>query len=71
MNPTPDTQGKKNLHPYPVVIAAAVSSNLDAINVIVKQFEGFIARLSTRTMYDEADNPHLYINEELRCRLET
>jgi len=70
MNSTPDTQGRKNLLPYPVIVAA-VSGNVDAINMVVKHFEGFIARLSTRTMYDEAGNPHLYIDEELRHRLET
>lgn len=70
MKSTSDTQGRNNLLPYPV-IAAAVSGNVDAINVVVKHFEGFIARLSTRTMYDEVGNPHLYVDEELRRRLET
>ena len=32
---------------------------------------GYIAKLSTRTMYDEAGNPHLCVDEELRRRLET
>lgn len=70
MKSMPDAQDRKNLLPYPV-IAAAVSGNVDAINMVVKHFEGFIARLSTRTMYDEAGNPHLYVDEELRRRLET
>ena len=37
----------------------------------MKHFEGYIAKLSTRTMYDEAGNPHLCVDEELRRRLET
>lgn len=62
--------GGKGLLPYPV-IAAAVSGNVDAINKVLKHYEGYIAKLSTRTMYDEAVNPHLCVDEELRRRLET
>ena len=62
--------GGKGLLPYPV-IAAAVSGNVDAINKVLKHYEGYIAKLSTRTMYDEAGNPHLCVDEELRRRLET
>lgn len=56
--------------PYPVIVSA-VSGNVDAINMVLEHFEGFIAALSTRTMYDEQGNPHLYVDEELRRRLET
>lgn len=51
-----DTQGNSGLLPYPV-ISAAVSGNVDAINTVLKHFEGYIAKLSTRTMYDEAGTP--------------
>lgn len=66
----PDTQGNSGLLPYPVIVAA-VSGNVDAINTVLNHFEGYIAKLSTRTMYDEAGNPHLCVDEELRRRLET
>lgn len=66
----PDTQGNSGLLPHPVILAA-VSGNVDAINTVLKHFEGYIAKLSTRTMYDEAGNPHLCVDEELRRRLET
>lgn len=56
--------------PYPVIVSA-VSGDVDAINKVLKHFEGFIAALSTRTMYDEQGIPHSYIDEELRRRLET
>lgn len=56
--------------PYPVIVSA-VSGNVDAINKVLEHFEGFIAALSTRTMYDEQGSPHLYVDEELRRRLET
>ena len=65
-----NTGNGKGLLPYPVIVSA-VSGNVDAINMVLKHFEGFIVRLSTRTMYDEAGNPHLYVDEELRRRLET
>ena len=34
-------------------------------------FAGFISALSTKTMYDEQGKPIVYIDEELRRRLET
>ena len=58
------------LLPYPVIVSA-VSGNVDAINVVLEHFAGFIVTLSTRTMYDEQGTPHVYVDEELRRRLET
>ncbi|NDO47076.1 helix-turn-helix domain-containing protein [Clostridium sp. MD294] len=37
----------------------------------MKPHSGFISLLSTRTMYDEQGKPVVYIDEELRRRLET
>ncbi|HAG08594.1 MAG TPA: helix-turn-helix domain-containing protein [Desulfotomaculum sp.] len=61
---------RKNLLPFPV-IAAAAGGNIDAINAVLKHYEGYIAALSTRQLYDENGNPHLCANPELRRRLET
>lgn len=69
MNESPMKNGK-GLLPYPVIVLA-ISGNVDAINTVLQHFEGFIAALSTRTMYDENNTPHLYVDEELRHRLET
>lgn len=63
-------QDRKGVLPYSVIVSA-VSGNVDAINMVLKHFEGFIAALSTRTMYDEQGSPHSYVDEELRRRLET
>lgn len=63
-------QRSKDLLTYPVIVAA-VSGNVDAINIILKHYEGYIAKLSTRITYDEANIPHLCVDEELRRRLET
>lgn len=48
------------LLPYHI-IAAAASGDVEAINVVLKHYEGYIAALSTRKLYDET----------LRRRLET
>lgn len=59
-----------NLLPYPV-IALAASGDVDAINAVLKHYEGYIAALSTRQLYDEGGNLHLCVDEGLRRRLET
>ena len=59
-----------NLLPYPI-IALAASGDVDAINTVLKHFEGYIIVLATRQFYDEYGNPHLCVDEELKRRLET
>ena len=34
---------------------------MDAINAVLKHYEGYIAALSMRTFYDESGNPHLCV----------
>jgi len=64
-------QQKTNaLLPYPVIVLAA-GGDVDAINAVLKHYEGYIAVLSTRRLYDEYGNPHLCVDEEIRRRLET
>jgi hypothetical protein len=53
------------------VIAAAASGDVDAMNKVLKHYEGYIAALSTRTLYDACGNPHYCVDENLRRRLET
>ena len=55
---------------YPI-IALAASGDVDAINAVLKYYEGYIAALSTRQLLDESGNPHLCVDEALRRRLET
>lgn len=66
----PHIQGGKGLLPYPVIVSA-VSGDVDAMNTVLKHYEGYITTLSTRTMYDEAGCPHPWLDVELRRRLET
>ena len=53
------------------VIAAAVNGNVDAINSVLRHYEGYIAALSTRKLYDESGCSHWCVDEEMRHRLET
>jgi hypothetical protein len=55
---------------YPLIVLAA-SGDVDAINAVLKHYEGYIAALSTRQLYDESGNSHLCVDEALRRRLET
>ena len=39
--------------------------------MVLKHYEGYIAALATRKLYDEYGNPHYCVDETLRRRLET
>jgi len=64
------TTTKNNLLPYPVIVLAA-GGDVDAINAVLRHYEGYIAVLATRQLYDGYGNPHLCVDEELRRKLET
>ena len=55
---------------YPVMLLAT-GGDVDAINAVLKHYEGYIAVLATRQLYDEQGNPHVCVDEVLRRRLET
>jgi len=56
--------------PLPVIVLA-MDGDLDAINAVLKHFEGYIAVLATRQLYDERGNSYLCVDEGLKRRLET
>src|SRR5262249_21343797 len=58
------------LVPYPVIVSAA-GGDVDAINAVLKHYEGYIAVLATKKMYDDYGNPYLRVDEGIRRRLET
>ncbi len=64
------TKSASSLLPY-MIIEAATSGDVDAINAVLKHYERYIAALATRTLYDENGNPHLCVDEEMKRRLET
>ncbi len=53
------------------VIKEASEGDILSINQILKHYEGYIARLSVRKMYDEYGGIHDCVDETLRRRLET
>ena len=63
--------GKNNRRLSFPVIAAAASGDVDAINEVLAHYDGYIARLSVRPLYDERGNVHMVVDEGLRRRLET
>jgi hypothetical protein len=70
MNKAQNRTGGKGLLPFPVIVAAT-SGDIEAINKVLKHYEGYIVTLATRRFYDEYGNPHLFVDNELRRELET
>jgi hypothetical protein len=64
------TATTSNLIPYPVIVLAA-GGDVDAINAVLKHYEGYIAVLSTIQHFDGSGNPYLCVDEGLKRRLET
>ena len=63
-------QKRGSLLPFEVIEAAA-SGNVEAINQVLKHYEGYIIALSTRRLYDEDGNAHYFVDSEVRRTLET
>ena len=53
----------ENLLPFPVISAAA-NGDTTAMCAILKHYEGYIAKLCTRTLKDDAGNTYSYVDEE-------
>lgn len=62
-------QANKNI-PLPLIELAS-NGDVDAINAILKHYEGYIVVLATRKLYDEYGNLHHCVDKGLRRRLET
>ena len=67
------TKMQKNKYTLPPFehIVNAVDGDVDAIHAVLKHYERYILTLSTRLLYDENGMPHLYVDEELKRRIET
>ena len=48
---------------------SAASGDVEAINRILKHYEGYIAVLSTRKLYDEYGNVYIAVDMELKGRI--
>ena len=53
------------------IIEDATTGNVMAINTVMKHYEGYIAKLATRKMYDEYGQIHYCVDETLKRRLQT
>ena len=61
---------EKHLLPFHIIKAAS-GGDAEAIQAVLKHYESYIAKLSTRKMYDEFGQAHYCVDETLRRRLET
>lgn len=52
------------------VIQAASNGDVEAMNVVVKHYEGYIRKLSVRRLYNEEGQVHYCVDETLKERLE-
>lgn len=53
------------------IIKEATEGDIEAINQILKHYEGYISTLATRTLYDENGTTYPCVDSELKRRLET
>jgi len=58
------------LLPFPVIEAAA-GGDVNAINTVLKHYEGYIIVLSTKRFTDEYGNTRYFVDDEVRRTLET
>ena len=61
---------KQNLPAYSV-ITNAIAGDVNAVNAVLRHYEGYIAALATKQLYDKNGNLYQGIDEDLRRRLET
>ena len=65
-----NNNGNTRLLPF-AVIEAAASGDVDAINKVLKHYEGYIIALSMRRLFDEDGNARYFVDSEVRRTLET
>ena len=53
------------------VILAATKGDAEAVNMVLRHYAGYIAKLSMLQYSDEIGSTRMYVDEELRRRLET
>ena len=64
----PDYKGRALL-PMPV-IEAARAGDAEAVECVLRYYEGYINKLCTRTLYDEYGYPHVCVDEHMKHLLE-
>ena len=64
------TNKQRNMLPYHVIEAASYG-DVEAINRVLKHYEGYIIALSAKRLYDEDGKSYLIVDNEMKRRLET
>ena len=64
----PSYKGRALL-PMPV-IEATQAGDAEAVEQVLRYYEGYINKLCTRTVYDENGCPHACLDEYMKSRLE-
>ena len=60
----------KGREPLPLAVSdAAQTGDADAVEQVLRYYEGYINKLCTRTVYDESGCPHACLDEYSPCLL--
>ncbi len=63
---------KKTLSDIPFsIIERAINEDIEAIDYILAHYRNYIIRLSTRVARDENNNEYMYVDDDMRSRLES
>ena len=63
---------KKTLSDIPFsIIEKAIDEDIEAIDYILAHYRNYIIRLSTRVARDENNNEYMYVDDDMRSRLES
>ena len=57
--------------PIPVSVILAAVNGEGALAAVVAHYQNYIRALATRPLKDEYGNTYLYVDEDMRLRLET
>lgn len=62
---------KKTLSDIPFsIIEKAINEDIEAIDYILAHYRNYIIRLSTKVARDENNNEYMYVDDDMRSRLE-
>lgn len=63
---------KKTLSDIPFsIIEKAINEDIEAIDYILAHYRNYIIRLSTRVARDKNNNEYMYVDDDMRSRLES
>lgn len=63
-------KSKHDVLPFAVIVLAR-HGDVQAVNQVLKHFEGYIIKLAQKTLFDELGNPYIHVEPEIQRALET